>query len=254
MDIRNCTAVVTGGASGIGHATARALVESGAHVFAFDLEPAIRDAEEVDGLSYVSVDVTDADSVRAGLDRVRASGAGPLRAVVNCAGIAPAARVLGKQGVHDFELFARVLQVNLVGTFQVLALAAEAMAQQEPVDADGQRGVIINTASVAAFEGQVGQAAYASSKGGVASLTLPAARDLAGQGIRVNTIAPGLVDTPMMAGISAEFRESLAQAVPFPHRLARPEEYARLALAIIDNDYLNGQVTRLDGAIRMAPR
>lgn len=254
MKINGTTAIVTGGASGLGNATARALAKKGAYVYAFDLAPAIARAEEVEGISWVEADVTDPESVRAGVRRAVEGGAGPLRVVVNCAGIGTPGRILGRGGVHDFEVFERVLRVNLVGTFQVMALAAEAMAAEDPVDADGQRGVVINTASVAAFEGQIGQAAYAASKGGVASLTLPAARDLASKGIRVNTIAPGIVDTPMMAGVTDEFRAALEQSVPFPHRLATPEEYAKLALMIVRHDYLNGQVTRMDGAIRMSPK
>ncbi|HET6626578.1 MAG TPA: SDR family NAD(P)-dependent oxidoreductase, partial [Nocardioidaceae bacterium] len=177
----------------------------------------------------------------------------PLRTVVNCAGIGPSMRILGKKGVHDLDTYARVIQINLVGTFNVLALAAEAIAATEP-DEQGQRGVIINTASIAAYDGQVGQAAYSSSKGGIVGLTLPAARDLAQYGIRVNTIAPGIVETPMLATVSEEFRAGLAAGVPFPQRLARPDEYAQLALAIIDHDYLNGETIRMDGALRMAPR
>jgi NAD(P)-dependent dehydrogenase (short-subunit alcohol dehydrogenase family) len=173
--------------------------------------------------------------------------------VVNCAGIGPSMRILGKKGPHDLELYATVVKVNLIGTFNVMALAAEKIAATEP-DADGQRGVIVNTASIAAYDGQVGQAAYSSSKGGIVGLTLPAARDLAPYGIRVNTIAPGIVETPMLATVSDEFRAGLAAGVPFPQRLARPEEYAKLALAIIDHDYLNGEVIRMDGALRMAPR
>ncbi len=183
----------------------------------------------------------------------QAAAAGPLRTVVNCAGIGPSARILGKRGVHDLALYAAVIQVNLVGTFNVLALAAEAIAQTD-ADEGGQRGVIVNTASIAAYDGQVGQAAYSSSKGGIVGLTLPAARDLAQYGIRVCTIAPGIVETPMLATVSDEFRAGLAAGVPFPQRLARPEEYAKLALMIIDHDYLNGEVIRMDGALRMAPR
>ncbi|MCP3426702.1 SDR family NAD(P)-dependent oxidoreductase [Rothia sp. AR01] len=305
MEIRGTTAIVTGGASGLGAATARALAARGADVFAFDLAPAIEkaraeaepapdaaaapaagpathegaasttkpapDAATVPDaatapdaaaappaapgrIAYAEVDVTDPASVRAGVERAVREGAGPLRVAVNCAGIGPSARILGRSGVHDFELYAQVVQVNLVGTFHVLALAAEAMAGQESADGEGQRGVVVNTASVAAYEGQVGQAAYASSKGGVVGLTLAAARDLAGRGIRVNTVAPGIVDTPMMATIGEEYREGLAASVPFPHRLARPEEYARLVLMLVEHDYLNGETIRMDGALRMPPR
>jgi NAD(P)-dependent dehydrogenase (short-subunit alcohol dehydrogenase family) len=183
----------------------------------------------------------------------QASSGAPLRTVVNCAGIGPSARILGRKGVHDLGLYATVIKVNLIGSFTVLALASEAIAQTEP-DEHGQRGVIINTASIAAYDGQVGQAAYSSSKAGIVGLTLPAARDLAQYGIRVMTIAPGIVETPMLATVSDEFRAGLAAGVPFPQRLARPDEFAQLALGIIEHDYLNGAVIRMDGALRMAPR
>jgi NAD(P)-dependent dehydrogenase (short-subunit alcohol dehydrogenase family) len=202
-------------------------------------------------LENTATDVTDPAQVGAAVEQAAAPG--PLRTVVNCAGIGPSARILGKKGVHDLELYATVVKVNLVGTFNVLALAAEQIAQTDP-DEHGQRGVVVNTASIAAYDGQVGQAAYASSKGGIVGLTLPAARDLAQYGIRVCTIAPGIVETPMLATVSDEFRAGLAAGVPFPQRLARPEEYAQLALAIVDHDYLNGEVIRMDGALRMAPR
>jgi NAD(P)-dependent dehydrogenase (short-subunit alcohol dehydrogenase family) len=173
---------------------------------------------------------------------------------VNCAGIATAGRVLSRRGAHDLDVFARVVSVNLVGTFNVLRLAAEAIAATDPVDEQGQRGLIVNTASIAAFDGQVGQAAYAASKGGVAGMTLPAARDLAQFGIRVMTIAPGILDTPMLAGVTEEFRTALAATIPFPSRFGRPEEYAALVLSIAAQDYLNGEVIRLDGSLRMPPR
>jgi NAD(P)-dependent dehydrogenase (short-subunit alcohol dehydrogenase family) len=251
MQLDNTAAIVTGGASGLGAATAEALAKRGASVFALDLGTAVDAAAKVDGVEYVATDVTDPEQVRAAVDA--ASAGASLRTVVNCAGIGPSARILGKKGVHDLDLYARVVQVNLVGTFNVLAVASERIAATEP-DSHGQRGVIVNTASIAAYDGQVGQAAYASSKGGIVGLTLPAARDLAQYGIRVCTIAPGIVETPMLATVSEEFREALAAGVPFPPRLARPEEYAQLALAIIDHDYLNGEVIRMDGALRMAPR
>jgi NAD(P)-dependent dehydrogenase (short-subunit alcohol dehydrogenase family) len=249
MQLDNTSAIVTGGASGLGAATAAALAAQGVAVFALDLE--VDDAPAVDGVTYVATDVTDPAQVQAAVDQ--AAAAAPLRTVVNCAGIGPSMRILGKKGPHDLELYATVVKVNLIGTFNVMALAAEKIAATEP-DADGQRGVIVNTASIAAYDGQVGQAAYSSSKGGIVGLTLPAARDLAQYGIRVNTIAPGIVETPMLATVSDEFRAGLAAGVPFPQRLARPEEYAKLALAIIDHDYLNGEVIRMDGALRMAPR
>jgi NAD(P)-dependent dehydrogenase (short-subunit alcohol dehydrogenase family) len=252
MQLDDTAAIVTGGASGLGAATARALAARGAAVFALDLTSGIEAARDVDNITYVACDVTDPADVRNAVVAASSTGA-PLRTVVNCAGIGPSARILGKMGVHDLDLYATVVKVNLIGTFQVLALAAERIAETDP-DPDGQRGVIVNTASIAAYDGQVGQAAYSSSKGGIVGLTLPAARDLAQYGIRVCTIAPGIVETPMLASVSDEFRAALAAGVPFPQRLARPEEYAQLALAIIENDYLNGEVIRMDGALRMAPR
>ncbi|MHB9857711.1 SDR family NAD(P)-dependent oxidoreductase [Streptomyces sp. YIM S03343] len=252
MQLDNTAALVTGGASGLGAATAKALAGRGARVFAVDLKDAVDKAPEVPGVSYVAADVTDPGQVGAAVATAAGSGV-PLRTVVNCAGIGPSMRILGKKGVHDLALYAKVVQVNLIGTFNVLALAAEAVAETE-ADEQGQRGVVINTASIAAYDGQVGQAAYSSSKGGVVGLTLPAARDLAQYGIRVCTIAPGIVETPMLATVSEEFRASLAAGVPFPQRLARPEEYADLVLAIVGHDYLNGETIRMDGALRMAPR
>jgi NAD(P)-dependent dehydrogenase (short-subunit alcohol dehydrogenase family) len=252
MQLDNTVAIVTGGASGLGAATVRALASKGALVYALDLKAGIDNAPDVDRVTYIDVDVTQPDDIRNALAAVTEADA-PLRTVVNCAGIGTSARILGKKGVHDLDLYAAIIKVNLIGTFNVLALAAEHIAQTEP-DEDGQRGVIINTASVAAYEGQIGQAAYSSSKGGVVGLTLPAARDLAQYGIRVATIAPGIVETPMLEGVTEEFRANLAAGVPFPRRLARPDEYAQLALAIIDHDYLNGEVIRMDGALRMAPR
>ena len=252
MDIRDSTAVVTGAASGLGAATAAELVARGARVIGLDLPQVVHAAAPVDGVQYVSADVTDEDQVRAAV--ATAADVAPLRTVVNCAGIGTSARVVGKNGVHDLALFERVVRINLVGTFTVLALAAEVMTAQDPVDEAGQRGVIINTASVAAFEGQIGQAAYAASKGGVHSMTIAAARDLSSRGVRVMTIAPGIVDTPMLGRVSEDFRSALAESVPFPHRLARPDEYAQLAGMIVEHDYLNGETIRMDGALRMAPR
>jgi NAD(P)-dependent dehydrogenase (short-subunit alcohol dehydrogenase family) len=249
MQIENSAAIVTGAASGLGAATASALAARGARVFGLDLN--IGDAPPVDNVTYLTTDVTDEMQVRDAV--ATAAEGGQLRAVVNCAGIGPSARVLGRKGVHDLALYAKVIQINLVGTFTVLALAAEAIAKTAPLP-DGQRGVIVNTASVAAYEGQIGQTAYASSKGGVVGLTVPAARDLAQYGIRVNTIAPGIVDTPMLATVAEEVRASLAQEVPFPQRLCRPDEFAQLVTMIIEHDYLNGETIRMDGALRMAPR
>jgi NAD(P)-dependent dehydrogenase (short-subunit alcohol dehydrogenase family) len=251
MQIENTAAIVTGAASGLGAATARALADRGARVFGFDLPAAVETAA-ADGVTFVPVDVTDPDQVAEAV--AVATGADlPLRSVVHCAGIGPSMRILGRKGPHDLAFFAKVVQVNLVGSFNVLTLAAEQIAQTEPLE-HGQRGCVVLTASVAAFEGQVGQAAYASSKGGVVGLTLPAARDLAQHGIRVNTIAPGIVETPMLATVSEEYRAGLAAGIPFPQRLGRPEEYADLALFLVEHDYLNGEVVRMDGALRMAPR
>ncbi|WP_237210006.1 SDR family oxidoreductase [Rothia nasimurium] len=253
MDLTNTTALVTGAASGIGAATARALVACGVHVYGLDLPAGIEKAGEVEGVTFLPGDVTDYAAVEAAFEQV-GQDERPLRTVVNCAGIAPGARVLSKKGPHDPALFAKTVTINLNGTFNVLTAGAALMATQEPVEGTTGRGVIINTASIAAYEGQIGQIAYAASKGGVVALTLPAARDLASSGIRVNTIAPGIVDTPLMAGITEEFREELAKNVPFPQRLAAPAEYADLAVFIAEHDYINGETIRMDGALRMAPR
>ncbi|OAV60317.1 SDR family NAD(P)-dependent oxidoreductase [Enteractinococcus helveticum] len=253
MEIQGQAAIITGGASGLGAATAQALAQRGMKVYAFDLAASIEKASSSDNIEYLEVDVTDHESIRAGIATVKA-GREPLRVVINCAGIGTPGRILSRRGPHDLNQFAQVINVNLLGTFNVMTLGAELIAQQEPLDDDGQRGIVINTASVAAFEGQIGQAAYAASKGGVHSLTISAARDLASYGIRVNTVAPGIVETPMMAGITPEFRESLEASVPFPARLARPEEYAQLVLDLIGHDYINGHTVRMDGALRMGPR
>ncbi len=251
MQTAEGVAVVTGAASGLGAATSAALVAAGAQVVGLDLESAISAGSPVDGVRLVATDVTDEAQVLAAVEQ--AAAVGPLRVAVNCAGVAPAGRILSRTGPHDLALFRSVIEVNLVGTFNVLRTAAQAMAATEPDDT-GHRGVIVNTASIAAFDGQVGQIAYAASKGGVVGLTLSAARDLASFGIRVCTIAPGIVDTPMLAGVNDEFRATLAEGVPFPKRLGRPDEYARLALMIVEHDYLNGEVIRMDGSLRMAPR
>jgi NAD(P)-dependent dehydrogenase (short-subunit alcohol dehydrogenase family) len=252
MQVTDTAAIVTGAASGLGAATAAALAQQGAHVYGFDLSDAIGNAAEVTGVTYVPVDVTDPHQVQTAVDHAT-SGTEPLRIVVNCAGIGPSMRILGRKGPHDLAFYAKVVQVNLIGTFNVMTLAAEKIAATDSL-ADGARGVVINTASVAAYDGQVGQAAYASSKGGVVGLTLPAARDLAQYGVRVLTIAPGIVETPMLATVSEQFREGLAAGIPFPQRLGRPDEYAQLALSLIDHDYLNGETIRMDGGLRMAPR
>jgi NAD(P)-dependent dehydrogenase (short-subunit alcohol dehydrogenase family) len=252
MELNGTAAVVTGAASGLGAATAAALAARGVEVLGLDLERAIESADSApDGVRRVAADVTSESGVAialASLSRDR-----PLRLAVNCAGIAPPKRILSSAGTHDLDLFRRVIEINLIGTFNVLRLAAAVMADTDP-DAEGQRGLIVNTASVAAYEGQVGQAAYSASKGGVVALTLTAARDLARNGIRVNTIAPGIVNTPMMAGLGDEVNASLAASIPFPKRLARPTEFSQLVLMIAEHDYLNGETIRMDGAIRMAPQ
>ena len=255
MEIAGSAAIVTGGASGLGAATAKLLADKGATVFGLDLQSSIdRAGDSVPGgVTLIPADVTSAEEVQAAVDQVVASGV-PLRIVVNCAGVGWAGRILSKHGPHDLELFRTVITVNLLGTFNVMRLAADAISKTDTVDETGQRGVVINTASVAAFEGQIGQIAYSASKGGVHGMTVPAARDLGQFGIRVNTIAPGIVDTPMLAGVTDEFREGLSAGVPFPKRLARPDEYAQLAGMIVEHDYLNGETIRMDGALRMAPR
>jgi NAD(P)-dependent dehydrogenase (short-subunit alcohol dehydrogenase family) len=252
MDINGITALVTGAASGLGAATAGALAAKGAFVVGLDLPAAIGTCERTENIRYVAADVTNEDEVGAALGTIDADHA-PLRLVVNCAGIAPAARIVSSRGTHDLGLFRRTLEVNLLGTFNVLRLSSAVIARQS-ADENGQRGVIINTASVAAYEGQIGQIAYAASKGGVVSMTVPAARDLARSGIRVNTIAPGIVDTPMLASLGAEVGEALAKDIPFPKRLAQPAEYAQLVTMIAEHDYLNAETIRMDGALRMAPQ
>lgn len=246
MRIEENTFLVAGGGSGLGEATARTLAASGARVVVADLR-----GEAPQGGRFVETDVTDESSVRAAVNA--ALEVGDLRGAINCAGVASAEKVLGREGPHSLDTFAKVVQVNLIGTFNVVRLAAEAMVSNDPSES-GERGVIVSTASVAAFDGQIGQVAYAASKGGVVAMTLPVARELAGSGIRVMAIAPGIFDTPMMAGLPEEARDSLGRQVPFPPRLGRPEEYAELVKHIIENEMLNGEVIRLDGAIRMAPR
>jgi NAD(P)-dependent dehydrogenase (short-subunit alcohol dehydrogenase family) len=255
VDISGSAAIVTGAASGLGAATAKRLAAAGATVFGFDLQQSIDKAGDnvPAGVTLLAADVTSNDEVKAGIDKVVESGV-PPRIVVNCAGVGWAGRILSKNGPHDLELFRTVITINLLGTFNVMRLAADAISKTSPVDEAGQRGVVINTASVAAFEGQVGQIAYSASKGGVHGMTIPAARDLAQFGIRVNTIAPGIVDTPMLAGVTEEYRKGLEAGVPFPSRLCTPDEYAQLAQMIVEHDYLNGETIRMDGALRMAPR
>ncbi|SDL33994.1 SDR family NAD(P)-dependent oxidoreductase [Arthrobacter sp. ok362] len=277
MDIKGTVALITGGASGLGAATARRLFDAGASVVLVDLpgsagdafaaeltasaagEGAAAPAEAPAGggrtAVFVPADVTDEVQVQSAVDA--AAALGPLRIVVNCAGIATPGKVLGRDGVLPLEAFNRVIQINLVGTFNVIRLAAAAMAATEPAATElggPERGVIINTASVAAFDGQIGQPAYAASKGAVAAMTLPIARELARSLIRVVTIAPGIFETPMMAGLPQEAQDSLGQQVPHPSRLGRPAEYANLAAHIVENAMLNGETIRLDGAIRMGPK
>lgn len=251
MDLQGTTAIVTGGASGLGAATAAELAKRGVSVFALDLAGAIEKATQVAGVQYVAADVTDATEVQAAVDA--AASEGPLRVTVNCAGVGWAGRVLSKKGPHDLDLFRKIIDVNLVGTFNVVRLAAEAMSRTDPLEHDA-RGAIVNTASIAAFEGQVGQAAYAASKAAVAGMTICLARDLAQFGVRVNTIAPGIIDTPMLASLDEPVRTGLAAGVPFPHRLGQPEDYARTAAFLLEHDYINGETIRVDGALRMASR
>lgn len=252
MDIANKVFIVTGGASGLGEGTARMLAREGAKVVIADLnvEKGEALASELGG-AFVKADVSqeaDAQAIVA-----KALSLGKLMGLVNCAGIAPAAKTVGKDGAHALSLFQKVINVNLVGSFNMIRLASEAMCKNEP-EATGERGVMISTASVAAYDGQIGQAAYAASKGGVVGMTLPIARDLARNGIRNMTIAPGIFGTPMLFGMPQEVQDALAASVPFPSRLGRPEDYAKLVHQIITNDMLNGEVIRLDGAIRLAPR
>ena len=252
MDIAGKVFIVTGGASGLGEGTARMLAANGATVVIADLQEDKGQALATElGGAFVRCDVSQEDDARAVVDT--ATRMGKLMGLVNCAGIAPAAKTVGKDGAHALGLFAKVIQVNLVGSFNMIRMAAEAMCQNEP-ESTGERGVLISTASVAAFDGQIGQAAYSASKGGVVGMTLPIARDLARNGIRNMTIAPGIFGTPMLFGMPQEVQDSLAAGVPFPSRLGRPEDYAKLVHQIITNDMLNGEVIRLDGAIRLAPR
>jgi NAD(P)-dependent dehydrogenase (short-subunit alcohol dehydrogenase family) len=254
MDLAEQAVVVTGAGSGMGKATACRLARRNARVAALDIaaESLLSLSEELGGLG-IECDVGSESSVRAAIRKVVAEF-GPPRVLVNCAGIAPAQRISGRKGPHDLDLFQKVIRTNLVGTFNLMCVVVEEMKQLDSVGESGARGVIINTASVAAYEGQIGQAAYSASKGGIVALTLPAARELAQLGIRVVTVAPGLIGTPMLHSMPEEVQASLANQVPFPRRLGNPDEFARLVEHIIDNEMLNGEVIRLDGAIRMQPK
>lgn len=251
MELNNQLAVISGGASGIGKTCAIALANKGLNVAVIDLNQ-----EQLNTLNLLNIktyccDITVGDSLSNVMDKITQDFGQAIQIGIACAGIAPAKRIVGKQGLHELDLFNKVIQVNLIGTFNLMRLCAQSMMQANP-NQDGERGVFIQTASVAAFEGQIGQAAYSASKSGVVGMTLPAARELAQFGIRVVTIAPGMVSTPMMIGMSEGVQASLASQIPFPRRFAQPEEYARLALEIIQNSYLNGCTIRLDGAIRMS--
>jgi NAD(P)-dependent dehydrogenase (short-subunit alcohol dehydrogenase family) len=255
MDIAEKTFIVTGGASGLGRAAAEAILNAGGRVLLLDVNAeAGRAAEQALGANarFAHADVASEEQVKAAVD-MATSAFGGLNGVVNAAGIAPAAKVLGRNGPHPLDLFEKTIRVNLIGTFNVIRLAAVVLTQNTP-QAGGERGVIINTASIAAFDGQIGQPAYAASKGGIVAMTLPIAREFAAAGIRVVTIAPGIFDTPLLAGLPEPARVSLGQQVPFPSRLGRPDEYGALTRHIIENEMLNGEVIRLDGALRMAPK
>ncbi|NIJ51621.1 3-hydroxyacyl-CoA dehydrogenase [Dyadobacter arcticus] len=259
MQLKNATAIITGGASGLGEATARLFMEHGANVVALDLNDVAGQKLESQfpgNLKFVKTDVSSENEVQFAINFALETF-GSFQIVVNCAGIAPARKIVGKTdgiyGPHSLEVFEKTIRINLIGTFNVMRLTAVAMEKSVPNE-EGERGVIINTASVAAFDGQMGQVAYAASKGGIVSMTLPVARDLAKSGIRVMAIAPGLFETPLMLGLPEEARISLGQQIPFPSRLGRPSEYAMLAKSIVENPMLNGEVIRLDGAIRMSPR
>jgi len=253
MNPNGVAAIVTGGASGLGFATGQALAAQGARVALLDVnDVGVRaSAQQIGGIG-IACDVSDAASAEAAVARA-ADAFGPARILVNCAGVVSPGRIVGRNGPLDLAAYARVIQINLIGTFNLLRLVAAGASGLDPLDG-GERGVIISTASVAAYEGQIGQAAYASSKAGVVGLTLPAARELAPSGIRVCAIAPGIFETPMMSGLPQDVQDSLGRSVPFPPRLGRAEEYAQLVMAIVSNQMLNGEVIRLDGAIRMQPR
>jgi NAD(P)-dependent dehydrogenase (short-subunit alcohol dehydrogenase family) len=255
MELNGSTFIVTGGSSGLGAATVRRFQAAGARVVIADINVELGQALAAElgrSVAFHKTDVTRETDAQATVDLAREQFGG-LNGLVNCAGIGPAERVVGKKGPHQLESFARVIGVNLIGAFNMIRLAAAAIASGAP-NAAGERGVILNTASVAAWDGQIGQAAYAASKGGIVAMTLPLARELASSGIRVCTIAPGIFQTPMLEGLPAEVQQSLAKSVPFPQRLGRPDEYAALAQHIVENEMLNGECIRLDGSLRMAPR
>jgi NAD(P)-dependent dehydrogenase (short-subunit alcohol dehydrogenase family) len=256
MNIKGKSALVSGGASGLGAATVRMLAAQGAKVIVADVNEKTGQelAKQVSGVTFVKTDVTNTEQVKAAVAEAGVKHGG-LHIVVTAAGIGVAEKVLGKEGIHDLGRYQKVIQVNLIGTFDVIRCAAELMARNQPLaDADGGRGVIVTTASVAAFDGQIGQVAYSASKGGIVAMTLPLAREFAREGIRVVTIAPGIFDTPLLAGLPEAARTSLGQQVPFPKRLGQPAEYSALVQHIIENNMLNGETIRLDGAIRMAPK
>ncbi len=253
MDIQNKVFIVTGAASGLGAGTTQMLVSQGARVIMADVqEEAGKQLADELGQTFISCDVTQESDAEKVVEAARQEGR--LSGLVNCAGIAPASRTVGRNGPHALDMFQQVINVNLIGTFNMIRVAAAAMADNDPDETTGERGVLINTASVAAYDGQIGQAAYSASKGGVVGMTLPIARDLARSGIRCMTIAPGIFATPMMFGMPQEVQDSLAASVPFPSRLGTPDDYAKLVQTIITNDMLNGETIRLDGAIRMAPK
>ena len=254
MDIRGLAAVVTGGGSGMGAETARALAKAGAKVAVLDINKAHVEAvaKEINGIA-LECDVSSEASAKTALESAKKVH-GAARILISCAGIAPAARIVGKEGPHDLGFFTKIINVNLIGTFNMLRLAAADMSTLEPLNDTGERGIIINTASVAAYEGQIGQAAYAASKGGVVAMTLPAARELARFGIRVVTIAPGLIETPMLGGMTPEVQESLIATTIFPKRLGKASEFSKLVLHVCDNALINGETIRLDGAVRLAPK
>jgi NAD(P)-dependent dehydrogenase (short-subunit alcohol dehydrogenase family) len=256
MKLKDVVAVITGGGSGLGEATAREFASAGATIAILDL-PASLGAKVAESLGanaiFTPADVASAEQAEAAIAET-VKKFGTVHIAINCAGIGRAMRTITKEGPHPLDLFSKVISVNLIGTFNVIRLAAAQMAKNQPVTADGERGVIVNTASVAAFDGQIGQAAYSASKGGVVALTLPVARDLSSMGIRVCTIAPGTFETPMLAGLPEPNRKALAAGIPFPQRLGRPAEYASLARQIVENEMLNGETIRLDGALRMPPR